>query len=108
MHGHSHSHSHSHYDPNRQSTLLNPVKNVELYRVSEETRQRVATDSSRIEAENKHLYEVSRKRIMRKEADRLRVSIEYISSIDYNISLWCVSVKLTQIGSNLSLIFIEQ
>ncbi len=36
----SHGHGHGTYDKNRVSTLNNPVKNVELYRVSEETRQK--------------------------------------------------------------------
>lgn len=56
-------------------TLLNETGNVEIYRVSEETKKKVEEDSQRIKQQNLDHYYRSRKMIKRKEHEKLKVFI---------------------------------
>lgn len=56
-------------------TLLNETGNVEIYRVSEETKKKVEEDSQRIRQQNLDHYHRSRRIIKRKEHEKLKVII---------------------------------
>lgn len=61
------------FKPFNSLTLLNETGNVEIYRVSEETRKKVEEDTRRINQQNLDLYHKSRKMIKRKEHEKLKV-----------------------------------
>lgn len=56
-------------------TLLNETGNVEIYRVSEDTRKKVEEDTRRINKQNMDLYHKSRKLIKQRENQKLKVRI---------------------------------
>lgn len=70
MHGESKSHD----GTKRISTLLNEKGNIELFRVSEETRQKVKEETEKIRKDTKRHLEVSKKQIAKEEHERLKAT----------------------------------